>query len=382
MQCGRWLLVGCLAWGMVGASCSSSSSGRSADGTGGASGAPGEGGAGGQDASGPSVEELAPLLAATMCDIVDECLGALAPIFLGGADCLSEQTAGIADGDFGLLAAAVEAGRVAYHPEYVEPCLDAIADLSCEMFVSSYFEACEQALTGTVAEGGDCELDDECAGDLRCLIEGSCPGSCVERVGSGEPCDENDDCEVGLWCTEQAPYVCVNPAAEGEPCREGTQPCVPPLSCWGEDSANDVAGECVDLTALSTASEGELCNLLEGPWCRAGLFCDLAAGECTSERPGSGGNCVPMLPDQCPDGEWCDTTVEAPYACVPIPGDREPCTPKRFGARCQPSHACLEADGLCHALQRLGEACDVGGDCYSGNCEGGGCAPPDPCSGG
>jgi len=101
-----------------------------------------------------------------------------------------------------LLAAAAEDGRLEYHPENVEPCLDAIADPSCDMFVSSYFEECEQALTATVAEGGDCELDDECQGDLRRLIEGSCPGSCVQRVGPGDPCDEDDDCEEGLRCTE------------------------------------------------------------------------------------------------------------------------------------------------------------------------------------
>jgi hypothetical protein len=116
--------------------------------------------------------------------------------------------------------------------------------------------------------------------------------------------------------------------------------------------------------------------------CRGGLFCDFSTGFCSSERPGSGGECVQTLPDQCPEGEWCDTSLPLPQ-CVPIPGDGEPCTPERFGARCQPSHVCLENDdGLCHALQRLGEACDVGGDCYSGYCDGGGCALPDPCIGG
>ena len=202
----------------------------------------------------------------------------------------------------------------------------------------------------------------------------------MERAGPGDPCEENDDCEEGLLCTEQEPSVCADPATEGESCRATTQPCVPPLACWGEDTANDVAGECVDLNGRFTADEGEACGWL-GPWCRTGLFCDLTAGTCTSERPGSGGQCVLTLPDQCPDGEWCDTSAEPPYPCVPIPGDGEPCTAERFGARCQPSQACLD-DGLCHALQRLGEACDVDGECYSGNCDSGGCAAPDPCAGG
>src|SRR4051812_43944887 len=70
---------------------------------------------GDDDDSGPSVDDLPPLLAEHLCAEVEDCLDArsLTQLF-GEAGCKARLLAQIEDGDFAATQSAIDAGRVKY----------------------------------------------------------------------------------------------------------------------------------------------------------------------------------------------------------------------------------------------------------------------------
>jgi hypothetical protein len=68
--------------------------------------------------------------------------------------------------------ASVDAGRIIYNADDAQACLDAENALSCDQFWrgdSPEPTACDTAFQGTVADGGACTIDDDCAtGSSEC----------------------------------------------------------------------------------------------------------------------------------------------------------------------------------------------------------------------
>jgi hypothetical protein len=371
-------VVGCGALGLSLGGCGSDDSKprTAADGTG---GEPGEGGSGGGEPGGPAAEELPALLAPVICQVATDCLGRLAPLMLGPGDCEQHWTRGLQDGEFGLLPAAIEDGLVEYHPENVEDCINELRTLGCDFFLGWHSEPCEAAITGTVAEGRECNLDFECQDDLFCRVEGSCPGSCAAPGSAGEACTANEHCAQDLVCAEGVGQ-CVEAGQEGDACREADAPCAMPLLCMDEDTEAGTPGTCTDLLAAFSAGEADACSIGES-WqlCQEGLYCVLtgaAAGTCSSERALSGGDCVATIPDQCPGDEYCDTEGAPPF-CRPLPAAGDACTYERFGPTCAAEHVCV--DGICRELRRLGESCEADAQCYSESCDRNSCVRGVPC---
>jgi hypothetical protein len=356
------------------------SGGRSAAGT--DSGA--HAGAAGSDTTeptGPGADELPELLAPVICQVASDCLGPLAPLMLGPGECAAHWTRGLEDTELGYLPQAIQDGRVEYHPERVQACLDELSGLGCDFFSGWHSEPCEAAITGTVSEGGECSLDFECEGDLFCRVDGSCPGACTRPGGERAACAANEHCEPGLVCAEGVGR-CVVPGRLGDECREADGPCALPLLCMDEDEAAGTPGTCTELVSAFSAGEGEQCSI-GATWqlCEADLYCVLsgsAAGTCSSERALSGGDCVVTLPDQCPPDEYCDPDGAPPY-CRPLPGAGDPCTYERFGPTCAASHVCIE--DVCRELRRVGESCTAHEQCYSERCERGVCVQGVACVG-
>jgi hypothetical protein len=332
-----------------------------------------------EEEAGPTIEELPALVAPVMCGAQEDCLGSmLMSLFTGGADC--ERTVERSFTDEGLenLMTAIDEGRVEYHPARIEACLDRLADLGCDLMVGWYFEECEAALTGTVEEGDDCTLDDECVGDLFCQIEDACPGTCAERGAEGDSCVDAEHCQVGLGCSEAG--ECVEYGSEGDACTEDAAPCAFPLICLPGDGEEQT---CTALDDMMSAEVGEECDPNVQMLCEEGLYCALAGDGwvCNDERSLSGGECVPAFPDQCPEGEFCDTE-QTPPTCSPLPADGEPCAPGGLGPTCAPYHVCVGDPGEeeCRLLQRNESSCVTDEECYSGNCDEGECVPADACS--
>jgi hypothetical protein len=137
-----------------------------------------ESGGGDATATGVTVEELPAAYAKAICDVFTGCVGDLWTFFRPGEDCVEQFTV-TAGEQLASLPAAIDAGRVKYHPDQIAQCLDEVRARGCSGFSDREPKSCQAAIEGTVADGGDCELDSECSGDRYCKVGSSCPGKCA-----------------------------------------------------------------------------------------------------------------------------------------------------------------------------------------------------------
>ena len=338
------------------------------------------------------LSDLPAELASAQCDIARRCLAPVFHIFFGQEDCETRVEEQVRQGGFGALEAAVEAGRVTYDAEAAADCLEIVATRDCAEANQRTIDACEAALGGTVAPGGDCEIDEECAGSRICEVASACPGTCVDRYGAGQACTDNDQCADGLVCSE-ATMRCIAPAEDGAACGGGVEPqCDGGLLCEGEDEDAGMTGTCSPLGEIEERTAGQACSPSVGNLCEEGLSCALDAlapelGFSCRAMPASGGPCRIGFPENCPRGEYCPLTIEElalgtfDSECAPLPGDGEPCAvrPENVGPVCAAYTRCDAPTGTCLALRDLGETCSSDELCHSGSCDNGGCAPNRAC---
>lgn len=365
---GYGLLAASLAIGACG--------GDSEDGDGG-------GGSGGGSAGMP-LDDVLPAIVELQCNAIDSCASDLMSIYLSGMQCEDYFGRMFEDGDWPNIVKAVEDGRIVYHGDKAQACLDAWAALGCDMFTMRAPSICDETLEGTVEEGGACTLDGECKGPFFCKVEGSCPGVCTARQGEGAACKSDDACQDGLGCDEGLDE-CVKPGTSGDACEQGEPGCVLGYMCLGAEEGTP--GTCKDTSEILVGKEGEACDFEGGSFCEPGLSCVLedwtssgAVSNCRAQVA-SGGTCGIGIPSHCPAGEYCDADPQQTGSfegqCVALPGDGEPCAGAVFQS-CQPYHACV--NDVCRQLQRLDGSCATDDECYSGNCETGSCAATNACT--
>jgi hypothetical protein len=339
----------------------------------------------------PTLDELPHLLVTTLCPELESCLGETATqrVF-GEGGCAERLTIQLEDGDFAATQAAVEAGRVRYDGSKVQACLATIEGIGCGFQTRRTLlsDACNEVLEGSVELGGDCALDEDCAGVAFCKRDGnSCPGECSALLGAGETCSEDDDCAEGLACRNQT-MRCEAPGRLGEPCgRVADANCAAGLACIGGDAAAGQAGECGDTEELFAAQLGEDCDLEEQVLCADDLACAVVLPLGTAPRfrcmarVQIGDDCTFGAPSQCPIGAYCNdvglAAGDLEGVCAALPGKGETCNVGVDG-QCADSLIC-ESDGLCHAVGRLGDDCISDEGCASTHCDGT-CKRPPSCS--
>jgi hypothetical protein len=172
--------------------------------------------------------------------------------------------------------AAVEAGRLVYHPDRAAACYEKLGAVTCAEFRGEVdqpppIEACQTIFEGKVALGGECAANAECAGaDALCNGGGTGAadpvGTCVKKPVEGEACIKFT-CAEGFVCQTD---TCHKLKAEGEPCDGGHQ------------CASDFCDES-DVCAPKRA-DGEPCDS-ENAAC--------ISGDC------SAGKCVPFVSGMC-----------------------------------------------------------------------------------
>lgn len=327
--------------------------------------------------------------AAALCRSFERCWTLFSDA-AGGIDGCTQLVERLATEDLlANLQAAVEDGRVTYHPSELPGCVQALDAASCEEFDET---TCAQLFTGATATGAACELDEECAGVAQCLVQDSCPGRCGPRAAAGQGCTEQNACEAGLKCVDGGDAkICVNPVKLGEAC--GTSvPCAGLLYCKPSTTATDGTGTCVSRAVGHTGEEGASCDGLGAePLCKPGLTCTVvqedgvSVGRC-APRATSGGACSYSTPDACPEGEYCHIETElgvkpATGTCQPQPKLGETC---RYGtiwtAPCSDAgHLCHPDTGVCAVGKHIGEACTASGECFNGDCTSGQCRSPLEC---
>ncbi|HEY4240805.1 MAG TPA: hypothetical protein VGM88_13375 [Kofleriaceae bacterium] len=255
-------------------------------------------------------------------------------------------------------------GSVVFDPAQAKLCLDAVANRSCDITSEDqlgHTVACDGVVTGTVAGGGACDVDEECVSQVcqpndDLCQDACCPGTCQgddpPTLGKlGQACTSYG-CENGAACNGQN---CVPRLAAGAICG-GVVPCAYGLSCY---SATADAPTCMPLPSLGGAcsTDSIMCTDL-GEVCIGGV--------CT--QGGTLGS--PCQPDSCAGIYECDgMTNTCDTGHSPTGGDcgeDESCDV--YGDYCDNTSS-SDIDGVCAAARANGAACNERSGCESHFCD-------------
>jgi hypothetical protein len=246
-------------------------------------------------------------------------------------------------------AAAIQAGRIAFHAAAFSSCLSYLGTIDCESGTGGP-NPCNGALVGLRNEQQGCYIDGECAPGLYCAgtVPGRC-GLCERRVAAGGPCPATNACADGTTC-DATSHMCVeNDVQEGHACNANLR-CSGFLEC--------VTGTCTRLAELNQSCDRMAmtlpnCNFLEG------LVCYGPGSTCiqiTFSPPGAtcGGTVACSL-----NSEGCDMTT---HMCTRLPSAGQPCD---ASLRCDDSATCDLANRTCTAKKPSDEPCVGFGECAS-----------------
>lgn len=344
-----------------------------------------------------AIEALPEKLAAAFCDAQQDCSPFYFEVFFGNRDCTAIITEQFREASFNQLQTAVDGGTVKYDAKLAEQCLAAVSEGSCAVLDNNLPDVCRQAIAGTVATGGSCDIDGECSGLSRCEITGgACPGKCQPRANAGVACTKDSDCALGLLCAAVTGR-CAAPAAIDEACKGGTAvECAAGLVCLGNDDGEMREGTCKTGQNVLTGQAGETCDLQAGPWCKEGLSCaidsfeNLMLNASCHAKASSGGDCSLAIPGQCPKGEFCPISgvdlIAGNFSakCQPLPLEGAACAPELSFPRCAGELVCdttsKPLEPTCVKARSLGQSCTSDDLCISGHCLDEACVPESVCA--
>lgn len=282
-------------------------------------------------------------------------------------------------GSLDPLAAAVDAGRVAYDAAAARRCLDDVAS-SCTIEAGlDFFPSCREALEGQVAVGESCSLQEECVPGARCdatLVGDTCSGTCVARLPLGTACDSASECArpdgVGIaQCSTNGgtESVCLALVLElglreGEPCGavDGTGFERTYGLCHGDFFCFD-ADEDGEGTCTAPVADGGLC--MPGMACEEGSLCVEDGGTMNSFCRRI--TVVTEVGGACDDETvFCD--YPARLECVSGECAALPEGTCHEGYHCDEGEYCDDATSTCEARKALGSECDASRECLSDSC--------------
>jgi hypothetical protein len=245
------------------------------------------------------------------------------------------------------LQVEVTAGRVHYDSAQATACIAAVQALPCTWLFDELRPVpaeCKAALTGTVANGGNCYMGDNCSNGF-CTADYTlaCPGKCQAFIAAGGNCDAAE-CAAGLACDYGGnPSTCKTPNGAGLPC-----PCKDGLWCDGGLASP------ICKTPIPT---GGACS---GNGCAVGNECTGYPSATCQALVGLNGACSATAP--CGWGYWCSASK-----CVSFPS---------VGQACAGAYGCIggycdtaTASPTCKAYLADGAACTSYEQCVSGNCD-------------
>jgi len=250
-------------------------------------------------------------------------------------------------------------GKLRYDAAKLGDCVERTRALGCGYQTMRLKETCDGLLVGLVPEPS-------CLDSLECTSAGhycdSCFGTCVPRLGEGEACKHDDDCQQGLLCVYKGETrVCGKPAAAGEPCSIGL-PCEPGSSCDGVEALLSQPSVCRANQEIYRAGPGEHCALRPvGGWlCAPGLGC--TNDEVCIQTPGLGEPCQKAWPHACAPGTYC-----SPYGTCRAPLEDGEFSPSEDQDACKPGRI-RDVVGRCALPGAEGALCESPGQCY-GRCD-------------
>jgi hypothetical protein len=341
------------------------------------------------------IAELPAQLGQALCQAEQACNPFFYRVAFSNADCKAVLTAQLQESAFTQIQVAIDAKQVNYDGLKAHSCIAAVTSGSCGVLDHNLPAVCREALSGTVATGGDCDIDSECAGLARCQVDnGVCPGTCAPLSSAGVACSADGDCALGLTCSVATQH-CAPPAAQGEACKGGSAAeCAAGLLCIGNDDSQNRAGTCKTAAQALTKQVAEDCDLQAGPWCADGLACVVEKALPLSAKchaiAAPGGTCGLGLPSECPTGQYCPldfvdvATGKLSASCSALPGTGEPCGPALAISRCAGNLVCDDTTApltpVCVTRHTLGESCSGDALCTSTHCVDKTCVPESVCA--
>ena len=258
------------------------------------------------------------------------------------------------------IVAAVKDGTVKYDGGKAADCLAAFSADTCDPTTHEARvepQACKDTFKGTVADGGACEVNEQCVSqscNLQSCSMACCPGTCAPTPAApaaiGQPC--TGACADGAFCKSG---TCAALLAAGTTCQSDSD-CDYGLACVGATGAEKCAAApsagqaCVSHYGSSTPSS----CIVEG------LTCDTTAMKCVAFLD-SGATCSAQGP-QCKQDLACDPTTSK---CGALPAVGQSCSGScAVGAFCD-----FSGTGKCVAVLPDGQACTSDEACQSGNCD-------------
>lgn len=234
----------------------------------------------------------------------------------------------------------------------------------------------------TVARGERCYSVDNCPAGDRCVRADvdDAQGSCERKAALSEPCVNDLDCDLGLYCSVAGgDPVCVSRVGDGMDCTAAR--CLETSWCDTESAQcrpiSDEGGPCDRVSQLGCndgllcmgdkkchargANAGDPCSGYFTPSCAVGLACDRATQKCRS-LPGVDEACNRGEDVSCEPSAWCACDgVECGNAYDPWTGDpEERCEQKvALGQPCVSFQQCAEGscDETTHTCQNPPAAC-------------------------
>ena len=255
------------------------------------------GACGGGGGGAPSIDDLPAYVLDTECNYETTCNQV-------ADEATCKASIQVMDHQSETIIADVKAGIIKYDADAAKACYDAAAAEGCTFpgFHTKDNNPCSTYLTGTVAVGGACFVDLECADHGNCnpTMSGCdtsttcCPGTCAvgtpaTEVAIGAACAETSQCPVNGYCkgaTSTAMGTCTAVVTTAGAACDSFDACANPMIC---NLTSQTAGTC-----YTPGATGGTCNPAFFVPAYACLddrdYCDAASMKCTA-RVAVGATC-------------------------------------------------------------------------------------------
>jgi hypothetical protein len=122
------------------------------------------------------------------------------------------------DSKTGLLKSEQSKGRLVYHGDVAQTCVDKLGALKCQelkVAATATPTECSTYAEPKTAIGGACQLTESCIGSWCSGATISADGVCTAFVASGESCANGGQCIKGTYCANN---TCTSLKADGASC--------------------------------------------------------------------------------------------------------------------------------------------------------------------
>ncbi len=132
-----------------------------------------------------SLAQLPAELGKALCQAEQACNPFFYQVAFSNADCASSLAEQLQQASFTQIQNAVTAKLANYDGLKAASCVSAVANGGCSVLDNNLPAVCREALSGTVATGGECDIDAECSGVARCQITGEHVPGQLRAAGLG-----------------------------------------------------------------------------------------------------------------------------------------------------------------------------------------------------